>query len=124
MKISEIIQHLESIAPLSFQESYDNSGLLLGDAGSEINFALLTLDVTEEVLDEAIRKKAGLIIAHHPIIFKGIKKITGSNTVERIIIKAIKENAHTGEIGDGKIFILPLEKAIRIRTGEEDEDVL
>ena len=100
MKISEIIQHLESIAPLSFQESYDNSGLLLGDAGSEINSALLTLDVTEEVLAEAIRKKAGLIVAHHPIIFKGIKKITGSNTVERIIIKAIKENiaiyaAHT-----------------------------
>ena len=100
MKISEITSYLEEIAPLSFQESYDNSGLLLGDIGKEINSALLTLDVTEEVLDEAIRSKAGLIVAHHPIIFKGIKKLTGSNEVEKVILKAIKENiaiyaAHT-----------------------------
>lgn len=100
MKIIEIIKHLEDIAPLSFQESYDNSGLLIGDADNEIIATLLTLDVTEEVLDEAIRKKANLIIAHHPIIFKGIKKLTGSNEVERLILKAIKENiaiyaAHT-----------------------------
>ncbi|MDX2445040.1 MAG: Nif3-like dinuclear metal center hexameric protein [Bacteroidales bacterium] len=100
MKIIEIIKHLEDIAPLSFQESYDNSGLLIGGADNEISAALLTLDVTEEVLDEAIRKKANLIIAHHPIIFKGIKKLIGSNEVERVILKAIKENiaiyaAHT-----------------------------
>lgn len=100
MKISEITSYLEEIAPLAFQESYDNSGLLIGDAGNKINAALLTLDVTEEVLDEAIRKKAGLIVAHHPVIFKGIKKLTGSNDVEKVILKAIKENiaiyaAHT-----------------------------
>lgn len=100
MLLQNIVQHLESVAPLPFQESYDNAGLITGDRNSEILSALLTLDVTEEVLDEAITRNCGLIISHHPLIFKGIKRITGSNEVERCLIKAIKHDiaiyaAHT-----------------------------
>ena len=92
MKISEITNHLESIAPISSQESYDNCGLLVGDKNSEISNVLITLDCIETTIDEAIEKKCNLIIAHHPIIFKGLKKITGKNYVERTILKAIKNN--------------------------------
>jgi len=92
MKLKEITNYLESIAPLSFQESYDNSGLIIGDASAEVNAALITLDCTEEVVEEAIENNCNLIIAHHPIIFSGLKKITGQNYVERTIIKAIKND--------------------------------
>ncbi len=92
MKISDITNYLESLAPLSSQESYDNSGLLTGSKNEEVTNALLVLDCTEAVVDEAIQKKCNLIIAHHPIIFKGIKKLTGRNYVERTIIKAIQNN--------------------------------
>jgi dinuclear metal center YbgI/SA1388 family protein len=100
MQIKEIIGYLETIAPLQYQESYDNAGLLTGNANWEVNNALLTLDVTEEIVQEAIQKNCNLIISHHPIIFRGIKKITGTNYVERVIIMAIKNNiaiyaAHT-----------------------------
>lgn len=90
MKLAEIISYLEEIAPLSLQESYDNSGLLIGSAEWNINKALLTLDITSEVIEEAIEQKCELIIAHHPLIFKGLKRITGANDVEKSIIKAIK----------------------------------
>ena len=92
MKLKEITNYLESIAPLTFQESYDNSGLIIGDASSEVNAALITLDCTEEVVEEAIENNCNFIIAHHPIIFFGLKKITGQNYVERTIIKAIKND--------------------------------
>lgn len=92
MKIQEVIQYLESIAPRAYQESYDNSGLLTGNANAELTSALITLDCTEEVVQEAIVKKCNLIIAHHPIVFKGLKKLTGSNYVERTIIQAIKND--------------------------------
>ncbi|MBL7111425.1 MAG: Nif3-like dinuclear metal center hexameric protein [Bacteroidales bacterium] len=92
MKISEIVAHLESFAPPALQESYDNAGLITGDRSSEITSALITIDVTEEVIDEAVRKKAGMIISHHPILFSPLKKITGNSYVERCIIKAIREN--------------------------------
>jgi len=92
MKIKDITDYLETIAPLSYQESYDNSGLLVGDKNQTLKGVLITLDVTEEVLDEAIAKKCNLIIAHHPIIFGGLKRLTGRNYVERIVIKAIKSN--------------------------------
>jgi dinuclear metal center YbgI/SA1388 family protein len=92
MKVKDITEHLETIAPRAYQESYDNSGLLTGEPSQEITGALITLDCIEEVVDEAIAKKANLIIAHHPIIFKGLKKITGSNYVERTILKAIRNN--------------------------------
>jgi len=91
-KIKDITDFLESIAPRSYQESYDNSGLLTGNPMSEVNGILTTLDCTEDVVDEAMHLKANLIVAHHPILFNGIKKLTGSNYVERVIIKAIKND--------------------------------
>jgi dinuclear metal center YbgI/SA1388 family protein len=92
MKISEVISYLESIAPPQFQESYDNSGLLTGDKNADISGILICLDSTEDVIREAIDKKCNLVIAHHPIIFGGLKKITGRNYVERVVIKAIKND--------------------------------
>ncbi len=92
MKIKDITNYLESIVPLSYQESYDNTGFITGNKDIELTGVLITLDSTEEVVEEAIRKNANLIIAHHPIIFKGLKKITGSNYIERTVIKAIKND--------------------------------
>jgi dinuclear metal center YbgI/SA1388 family protein len=92
LKIKEIIQHLESHAPLSTQESYDNSGLICGDSNGVISGILLALDCTEAIVNEAIEKKCNMIIAHHPIVFKGLKSFTGKNYVERTVIKAIKND--------------------------------
>ncbi|MGE5108764.1 MAG: Nif3-like dinuclear metal center hexameric protein [Sphingobacteriales bacterium] len=92
MKIAEVITHLESIAPLSLQESYDNAGLLTGMHGWDCTGVLCTLDVTEEVVMEAVKGKCNLIVAHHPIIFGGLKKINGNNYVEKAIIAAIKND--------------------------------
>jgi dinuclear metal center YbgI/SA1388 family protein len=90
MIIQEITHYLESCAPLSLQESYDNSGLIVGDVTTEVKGVLIALDCTEEVINEAIAKKCNLIITHHPIVFSGLKKITGKNFVERILIQAIR----------------------------------
>lgn len=92
MKLSKITRSIESLAPPSLQESYDNSGLLVGDPGQEVKKALISLDVTEEVVEEAINSGAQLIISHHPVIFKGLKQLTGRNYVERSVIKAIRNN--------------------------------
>ena len=92
MLIKDITNYLEEIAPLSVQESYDNSGLLIGSSAKNITKILITLDVTEEVINEAVNKECELIIAHHPIIFKGIKKLTNSNLTEKLVVKAIKED--------------------------------
>jgi dinuclear metal center YbgI/SA1388 family protein len=92
MRLAELIKHLENYAPLNYQEDYDNSGLLTGEANQEIAAALVSLDCTEEVLDEAIAKNCNLIITHHPIVFKGLKKLTGKSYVERVVLKAIRHN--------------------------------
>lgn len=92
MKIGEIASYLESFAPLAYQESYDNCGLLTGSVQTEITKALVCLDCTEEVVDEAIQIGCNLVIAHHPILFSGLKKLNGSNYIERTIIKAIRHN--------------------------------
>lgn len=92
MKIKDITDYLETIAPIDYQESYDNSGLIVGDKNAPVKKALITLDATEEVIDEAIREKCQLVIAHHPIVFGGLKKFNGKNYVERVVIKAIKNN--------------------------------
>lgn len=92
MKIRELTSYLESIAPLAYQESYDNAGLIVGNADDEVQKALICLDSTEEVIDEAIANNCQLVIAHHPIVFSGLKKLNGKNYVERTIIKAIKNN--------------------------------
>lgn len=92
MVINDLIKLITDEAALSLQESYDNSGLLIGDEKAEVSRVLLVIDVTEEVVDEAIAKKCELIIAHHPLIFKGLKTINPKNPVERIAIKAIQNN--------------------------------
>lgn len=100
MKIKDIISELEQFAPLNYQESYDNSGLIVGNANSEVKNILLCIDSTEAVVEEAKKRKCNLIIAHHPIIFSGLKKLNGKNYIERTILKAIKNDiaiyaAHT-----------------------------
>lgn len=100
MKIKEIIDYLASIAPLSYQESYDNSGLIVGDSNKEVTGVLIALDSTEAIIDEAIAKGCNLVLVHHPIVFGGLKTFTGKNYVERVVINAIKNDiaiyaAHT-----------------------------
>jgi dinuclear metal center YbgI/SA1388 family protein len=90
--ISEVVSYLENFAPLALQETYDNAGLITGEAATEVKGVLVCLDSIEEVLDEAIRKGCNLIVAHHPIVFSGLKKINGKNYVERILIKAIRNH--------------------------------
>ena len=90
MKVSELVSFLNRIAPFSYQESYDNSGLLVGDPNSEIKGVLVALDCIETVVDEAILHGANVIVTHHPIIFKGLRRITGANYVERTVLKAIR----------------------------------
>ena len=92
MKIAEIIQTIEDFAPISYQESYDNAGLLVGDKLADCTGVLICLDAIEAVIDEAIDKNFNLVVAHHPIVFSGLKKITGKNYIERVIIKAIKND--------------------------------
>lgn len=100
MKLREILAAIEEFAPPALQEGYDNSGLLTGDPDMEITGAMLCLDSTEQVIEEGIQTGCNLIIAHHPIIFSGLKRLTGDNYVERIIIQAIRNKvaiyaAHT-----------------------------
>lgn len=99
-KVKDIANVIEEFAPLCLQEGYDNAGLQVGNPEMEATAALLCLDVTEDILDEAIRKGCNLIISHHPLLFKGLKQISGRNHIERIVIKAIRNNisiysAHT-----------------------------
>lgn len=90
MKLKELIQSLELLAPPSLQEHYDNSGLITGDPEMEITQALICLDSTPEVIAEAVQKGCNLVITHHPIVFSGLKKITGRNYIERTLIEAIR----------------------------------
>jgi len=92
MKVKDIIYEIERFAPLAYQESYDNAGLLVGDREMEVNAVLVTLDCTPEVLEEALEKGANMILTHHPVIFSGVKRITGANMVEQILITAIKND--------------------------------
>lgn len=92
INIRQVTTFLEEKAPLAWQESYDNCGLLIGNEQDIISNILVCLDVTEAIIDEAIQKNCNFIVAHHPLLFVGIKKITGTNYIERIIVKAIKNN--------------------------------
>ena len=130
MKVKDIVKSLQEWAPLSYQESYDNSGLIVGDRHAEVNQVLITLDVTEEVIQEAINNQCNLIIAHHPLIFNGLKKITPDHWVNRCIIQAIKhdiaiyaihtnlDNIHTG-VNHKLASILGLQKTtiLQPKTG-------
>ena len=100
MKVKEITSIIEEFAPLSYQESYDNSGLIVGSPNDEVTGVLICLDCVEAILDEAVATNCNMIIAHHPIVFEGLNKINGINYIERTVIKAIKSDlliyaAHT-----------------------------
>ena len=91
-KVSEILSYITEVAPIHWQESYDNSGLLVGDANALVDKVLLALDLTEKVIDEAVENSFHLVISHHPLIFKGLKNILVDDTTGRIITKAIKHD--------------------------------
>lgn len=98
--VNDIAKAIEAAAPKSLQESYDNSGLQVGDPDMPVSGIILCLDVTEEVLNEAIKRQCNLIVSHHPLLFSGLKQISGITPTERIVIKALKNNiaiyaAHT-----------------------------
>lgn len=100
MKIKKVINYLETIAPPSYQESYDNAGLIVGNPNMDATGAIICLDSIEAVIDEAIEKKCNLVIAHHPIVFSGLKRFNGRTYIERVVMKAIKNDiaiyaAHT-----------------------------
>ena len=100
MKIKDITAVLEGFAPLALQEDYDNAGLITGSPDEEVTGAVVCVDVTEEVIDEAVQLGVGLVLAHHPVIFRPLKALTGRTNVEKVVMKAIRENvavyaAHT-----------------------------
>lgn len=98
--VREIAAAIEEFAPKGLQEDYDNAGLQVGCPDMEVSAVLLCLDVTEEVLAEALERRCNLIVSHHPLLFKGLKEVTGKTSTERIVMNAIRENvaiysAHT-----------------------------
>jgi len=100
MIVKSICELIEEVAPLALQESYDNAGLLVGDSQMEVTSVLVCIDITETVISEAIQKNCNLIVSHHPLIFSGLKRLTGQNEVQRCVAQAIKNDiaiyaAHT-----------------------------
>ena len=92
MTIKNITDYIEELAPLAYAEDFDNVGLLVGDSQTEVTGVLVALDTLEETVNEAIEKGCNLIVSFHPIVFKGLKKFNGNNYVERVVIKAIKND--------------------------------
>lgn len=92
MQIKDVLKVLEAFAPSVYQENYDNSGLIYGNLDQNLTGILVTIDITETVLEEAVKENCNLIVAHHPIVFKPLKTLTGKNYVERVLIKAIQRN--------------------------------
>lgn len=100
MQVKDVMAAIEHVAPTIYQESYDNCGLQIGNASAIVTGVLIALDVTEEVIDEAVQRNCNMVVAHHPLIFSGLKRIIGRNYVEKIVQKAIKNDiniyaAHT-----------------------------
>jgi len=122
MTIKDVCDSMEKWAPLQWQESYDNAGLIVGDKNEKVSGVLITLDCTEEVVEEAIQSGCNLIVAHHPIVFKGLNSFTGKNYVERTVIKAIQNNisiyaSHTNLDHAPKGVSYHLAKKIGIENG-------
>ena len=90
--VQDITRYLETIAPRSYQESYDNAGLITGNPATEVTGILVSLDAIESVVDEAVAQECNMIVSHHPIVFRGLKSLTGKNYVERTVINAIKHD--------------------------------
>ena len=92
MKIKEVLRALEQFAPLPLQEGFDNAGLQVGLTETEVSGALLCLDVTEKIVDEAVAKGCNLVVAHHPLIFRKLAQVSDANAVQRTVMKAIKND--------------------------------
>ena len=92
LKLKQIINALEQWAPTTDAQDFDNVGLLIGDSSMDVRKAIVTLDVTDEVMQEAMNENANLIITFHPLIFSGLKRLSGSSRVERLVVKAIQHN--------------------------------
>lgn len=92
MKIKEILKELDLLAPMPLQEEYDNAGLIIGSPEAETDGCLVCLDLTEEVIEEAVKEHVKLIVSHHPVIFKGMKRLTGQNATERTVMSAIRNS--------------------------------
>ena len=92
MKIKQVLEALEQFAPLPLQESWDNAGLQIGLTEAEVSGALLCVDVTERIIDEAVQRGCNLVVSHHPLLFRGLKQVAGQNYVQRTVMKAIKSD--------------------------------
>ena len=92
MTVKDILNCITEIAPLQWQESYDNAGMQVGDLDAEVHKALICLDITEAIVDEAVAKNCDVIVSHHPLIFKGLKHLTPQTYIERAVMKAIKND--------------------------------
>ncbi|MCH2042927.1 MAG: Nif3-like dinuclear metal center hexameric protein [Saprospiraceae bacterium] len=126
MKIGQLLNYLEAIAPLSYQESYDNAGLIVGDRSTEITGVLICLDSLESILEEAEQEGCNLIIAHHPIVFGGLKRFNGRSYVERVVMKAIQKGiaiyaAHTNL---DNVYVSGVNAKIAERLGLENTRIL
>jgi len=121
MQINDLVHFLDQYFPLSLQESYDNSGFLVGDGEDTVQGVLTCVDVTEEILDEALEKGANFVLAHHPVIFSGLKSLTGKTYVERIVMKALQNNiaiyaAHTNLDNSGSGVNMKLAKKLDLQN--------
>lgn len=126
MRLQEVIDHLEHIAPLRFQESYDNAGLIVGDRDMDIRGIMVSLDATEEVIQDAIDQDCNVLISHHPILFYGIKKFDVNNYVHRAVIKAIKNDIALYAIHTNldNVLCQGVNQKIATRLGLQDITVL
>jgi dinuclear metal center YbgI/SA1388 family protein len=135
MNISQITTYLESIAPLHLQESYDNAGLIVGNPNTEVTGILTSLDCTQEIVEEAAARGCNLVIAHHPIVFRGLKRLNGANYVERTVIRAIElgvaiyaihtnlDNVRFSGVNERIAQRLGLENLRLLRAKDESEEV-
>lgn len=126
MKIGELLNYLESLAPLAYQEAYDNAGLIVGQRSTEISAVLICLDSLEVTLEEAEQENCNLIIAHHPIVFSGLKRFNGNSYVERVVMKAIQKGiaiyaAHTNL---DNVYSYGVNARIAERLGLKDTKIL
>lgn len=126
MKLSELIQFLHAIAPDHLQEDYDNAGLITGHQDMDIKGVLVCLDAIESIVDEAISLGCNVIIAHHPIIFRGLKKLNGNNYIERTVIKAIKNDIAIFAVHTNldNVYISGVNTKIAEKIGLKDVSIL
>ncbi len=125
-RIHDVMQYLEAVAPPVYQADYDNSGLLVGDAGQEVQQVLCCLDCTEAVVEEAAAKGCNLIVAHHPIVFRGLKRFTGKHYVERVVMEAIRKDIAIYAIHTNldSVYYEGVNSEIARRIGLEDTRIL